>query len=466
MGRRMLSVPLKPSLLEVLDEIGYTALTPVQAQSIPHLLTGRDLIAQSQTGSGKTAAFALPILHGIDLDVREVQALILCPTRELCAQVAREIRRLGRKEPGLQVAILSGGTPGYKQANALSSGAQIVVGTPGRLLDHIRRGSLVLDVTKTVVLDEADRMLDMGFEADVAAVLDAAPTDRQTVLFSATYPEGIAAITRGYQRNAARVSVADEISAPDIEQFFYAGEAGSRAAALLEVLSALSPASALVFCNLKVTVDALATELSASGFPAAPMHGDMEQPERDRVIALFRNQSVRVLVATDVAARGIDVADLELVVNFDPPAQPEIYVHRIGRTGRAGKKGYAITFIGARDDRRLRGIEDVTGKKLLPWKTPAQKAAPVLQVSMTTLHISGGRKDKIRPGDILGALTGESGGLDAKDIGKIEIHDQFAYCAVTSSLAARAAKSLSEGKVKGRKVKVQLVTSPARKASR
>ncbi len=449
------TLPLKQTLLDVLSELKLEKMTPVQAESIPLLLAGRDLVGQSQTGTGKTAAFALPILQRLDLKQRRVQALVLSPTRELCTQVARELRKLGRREPGLHVVILSGGQPIFRQVAAMEKGAHIAVGTPGRLLDHLRRGTLDLAQVQTVVLDEADRMLDMGFEQDVTQVLDATPSRRQTVFFSATYPESIANMTRAYQNNPAHVKMTEE-EAPDIRQYVYAGAAESRVDALFEVLTEFAPPQTLVFCNLKVTVNDIAAELTAKGVAAAALHGDLEQYERDNVMARFRNHSLRVLVATDVAARGLDIKDLDLVVNLDPPDQPETYVHRVGRTGRAGKKGIAITLIGPGHQRRLQAIEESLGILLDPWMPKGEHPVEAVaqHAPMTTLYIAGGRKDKVRPGDILGALTGEAGGLDAKDVGKIEIHDRLSYVAVSAELAARAVKSLSNGKIKGRKFKV------------
>ncbi|MBS1960689.1 MAG: ATP-dependent RNA helicase DbpA [Bdellovibrionales bacterium] len=466
---------LSPGSLAVLREIGFTRATPIQTESIPALLQGRDLIGQSKTGSGKTAAFALPILERLvqrnEGRVRTVQALVLCPTRELCTQVAREIRRLGRRIPGLQVLVLSGGVPLYPQLTALEKGVHVVVGTPGRVLDHLTRRKLDLSNLKTFVLDEADRMLDMGFEAEMESILRELPRTRQTVLFSATFPPSIEAISRRTQRMPVRVTIEDESAKPSIRQTYYEVEMADKPRALLASLAKLNPESAIVFCNLKATVAEVGRALRANGIDSAALHGDLEQSDRDRVLAKFRNRSLRVLIATDVAARGIDIADLDLVYNYDLPSTPEVYVHRIGRTGRAGKTGLAIAFVTSAQTNRLRNIEDHTGVSVERETIPAASAAGTgsaptasrsiapntLSAKMETLYLSAGRKDKMRPGDILGALTGEAGGLNASDIGKIEIHDRFSYVAVSRTIAAKAMQSLLAGRVKGRRVRVEIV---------
>ncbi|HYP99812.1 MAG TPA: ATP-dependent RNA helicase DbpA [Polyangiaceae bacterium] len=454
---------LSPALLAVVAELGFEKLTPIQAQAIPALLEGKDLVGQSRTGSGKTAAFALPILQRVRLETREIAALILCPTRELSAQVAREIRRLGRRHAGLTVVVLSGGEPVGRQRGALEKGAHIAVGTPGRVLDHLRRRSLRVHRVGTVVLDEADRMLDMGFQEDMEQILRALPAQRQTVFFSATYPSSIAELCRKHQKDPVFVKVeAEPEQAPEIRQLLVPVEAEQKIGALRWVLARFPHESALVFANLKVTVAEIAKVLTESGVSADSLHGDLEQYDRDRVMAKFRNASTRVLVATDVAARGIDVADLDLVVNFDLPSQPDVYVHRIGRTGRAGKVGLSVSLRTSREEGKVRAIEEFTGQTLTVTEREAvprgEKAAIAKSLErdakMATLRISGGRKDKVRPGDILGALTGEAGGLDASDVGKIEIHDHFSYVAVSKSVSRGAQQSLSAGRIKGRKFQV------------
>ncbi len=458
------SLPLPPSLLGVATELGYSQLTPIQAQSIPALLDGRDLVAKSPTGSGKTVAFALPLLARLSLEQRELQGLVLCPTRELCAQVARELRKLGRNLPGLAVVALAGGQEVREQARALERGAHLAVGTPGRLVDHLRRRNLKVHRVGTVVLDEADRMLDMGFGEDVGKVLRSLPKPRQTVFFSATYPDGIRELSAKYQQEPLRVSVeADEGPALTKELVVHVA-VEQKLATLRWALDEHPHDSALVFANLKTTVAELARALGSEESSVASLHGDLEQRDRDRVMAKFRNGSTRVLIATDVAARGIDLEKLDLVVNFDLPAKPEIYVHRVGRTGRAGQVGLAISLCARAEQPRLEAIEAFTGSALVPVepsrKSPraeAEKKGPAPSAKMHTLRLSGGRKDKLRPGDILGALTGEAGGLDGNDVGSIEIHERFSYVAVARSVSQKALGSLNAGRIKGRRFKAELV---------
>ncbi|MEN9724403.1 MAG: hypothetical protein RJB38_2389 [Pseudomonadota bacterium] len=460
------ALSLSHDLVQTLNDLGFTGPTPVQAQSIPLLLTGKDLIAQSQTGSGKTAAFSLPILQNLELDQRDVQGLILCPTRELCAQVAREIRKLGRRMPGLQVLVLSGGALIGPQFGALERGVHLVVGTPGRVLDHLQRDSLSLARVRTVVLDEADRMLEMGFQEDMEKILARAPQKRQTVLFSATFPKGIETLSRAYQRSPSRVTIeAKTQTVESIRQVVYSVDGDRRLKALLWVIQQHQPESLIVFCNFKASVVDLAKALSTEGLSVGALHGDLEQFDRDRVMAKFRNRSTKFLIATDVAARGIDVENLDLVVNFELPAQPEIYVHRVGRTGRAGQKGRAVSFYSSRETPKLQSIEKYAGVTLEKKTLPALDTLDAGrlhdsiqgQATMCTLVIGGGRKEKMRPGDILGALTGEAGGLDAADVGKIEIHDHFSYVAISARVAERALRRLRDGRIKGRKFRVDPV---------
>lgn len=459
------SFELSRELLQVIGELGFSAPTPIQAQSIPLLLAGKDLIGQSKTGSGKTLAFSVPILQRIRTDRRSIQALILCPTRELCTQVAREIRKLAKLHAGLQVLILSGGQPIGPQLSALEKGAHIVVGTPGRVLDILDRRMLDLRAVQTLVLDEADRMLDMGFRDDMQNILAAAPKKRQTVLFSATFPESIEALSEAYQQNPQRVTITESKNAAVIKQIAYEVEMDKKQLALRWLLSQHQPQSAIIFCNLKATVAEVAQALEKSNVSTACLHGDLEQFDRDRVMARFRNKSVRLLVATDVAARGIDVEALDAVYNFDLPSKPDVYVHRIGRTGRAGKEGLAVSLRTGREGYKIEMIETYSKSKVEKGKLPdeeqvrsALRAEPLaLKANMSTLYLSAGRKDKLRPGDILGALTGEAGGLTGEQVGKIEIHDRYAYVAVATNVASRAVESLRSGRVKGRKINVELI---------
>jgi ATP-independent RNA helicase DbpA len=457
---------LSPALVQVAQELGFTQPTAIQTQSIPLLLQGKDLIAQSQTGSGKTAAFSLPILQNLSLQGRRVQALILCPTRELCAQVAREIRRLGRRHPGLQVLTITGGAPIFSQLNALSKGVHLVVGTPGRVMDHLRRGSLDLSSVSTVVLDEADRMLEMGFQEDMEDILSQVPESRQTVLFSATFPQNVEGLSRKYQRTPERITIErSNQTVAAIQQVLVEVEPENRLKALLKIIEQKQPESMIIFCNFKASVNELMESLSQSGLSVGALHGDLEQYDRDRIMAKFRNKSLKALVATDVAARGIDIESLDAVVNFELPSQPEVYVHRVGRTGRAGREGFAVSFITAREKTKVRAIEQFASVRFEKLDLGSLKDVDPQTIQeqiqgaaeMRTLYISGGRKEKVRPGDILGALTGEAGRLSAADVGKIEIHDHFSYVAVSAHLADTALERLRNGRIKGRKFKVEAV---------
>ncbi len=470
MSSQFESLPLAPALLQVCSELGFTELTPIQAQSIPLLLAGKDLIGQSKTGSGKTAAFALPLLQRIELPRRELQALVLCPTRELAAQVARELRRLGRNLKGLAVLTLAGGQEMREQARALEQGAHVAVGTPGRLVDHLQRRNLKVHRVATVILDEADRMLDMGFGDDVGKVLRALPPARQTVFFSATYPASIRELSAKYQREPEQISIVQEADdAPQTKELLLNVAPEQRLEALRWVLAEYPHESALVFANMKTTVSEIARSLAASRVSVESLHGDLEQRDRDKVMAKFRNGSTRVLVATDVAARGIDLDKLDLVVNFELPSQPEIYVHRVGRTGRAKQVGLSVSLCAQAEAHRLEAIELYTGSALRRIEikssaaaspssaAPAGKQAPTAAAKMATVRLSGGRKDKLRPGDILGALTGEAGGLPGDAIGKIEIHDRFTYVAVAKSSSRHAVQSLNAGRIKGKRFKAEIV---------
>jgi ATP-independent RNA helicase DbpA len=460
------TLSLSPVLQGVVADLGYAQPTPIQAASIPALLAGKDLIGQSKTGSGKTAAFVLPILQGLDVANRSLQALVLCPTRELSAQVAREVRKLGRAHAGLAVLELVGGQPARPQREALRRGLHVAIGTPGRVLDHLERRVLDTRGLKTVVLDEADRMLDMGFGEDVGRILRALPVRRQTVLFSATFPSSIEAMSKAHQRNAVRVTIEEpEAEVSEIEQFQLVTPPDQKLHALCWLLQRYQSESTLVFCNFKSSVADLTRTLVSSGLSADRLDGDLEQFHRDQVLARFRNHSVRVLVATDVAGRGIDVEDLDLVVNYELPSQPEVYVHRIGRTGRAGRTGVAVTLTADPSDPRIVAIERSTGKLLQPLlRTPGgDPGLPALldQLArgprMETILISGGRKDRVRPGDILGALTGDAGGLAGDEVGKIEVHDTLSYVAVARHLGRRAVERLNSGRIKGKRFRATLV---------
>lgn len=453
---------LSSDILSVIGELGFTQLTPIQAQSIPALLEGKDLIGQSKTGSGKTLAFVLPLLQNLQIADHCVQALILCPTRELSTQVVREIRKLGRRHLGLQVALLVGGQPLRPQVEAIHNGAQIAVGTPGRIVDLIRRGVFDFGSLKTLVLDEADKMLEMGFEEDLAQIMESLPVRRQTAFFSATLPPAFQELSKAFQKNPVTVKIEEGTdSIQSIEQFAYEAEPADKLTTLMRILQRHPSQATLIFCNQKATVAQLVELIEAEGVSCAALHGDLEQRDRDRVLAMFRNKSHRILVATDVAARGLDIDHLDLVINFDFPLQPETYVHRIGRTGRAGRKGTAVTIHQKSEVLKLFEIETHTGVKCLKpdlgFKNQHGLGATYREAPMKTLSIAGGRKDKLRPGDILGALTGPAGGLKGTDIGKIEIHDRFSYVAVSAEVAQRALASLRDGRIKAQKFQVRFM---------
>lgn len=450
MNNEFSSLNLSPALQDNLASLGYLQMTPIQAQSLPLVLDGKDLIAKAKTGSGKTAAFGLGLLANLDVNRLEVQALVLCPTRELADQVATEIRRLARTLPNVKLVTLCGGTPTAPQSATLSFGAHIAVGTPGRILKHLEQSTLELDGLKTLVLDEADRMLDMGFGEDINRVISHAPRDRQTLLFSATYPEGIAQMSRGVQRNPVEVSVESLHEDSAIEQKLYEVPAGQRLDALGWLLSHYQPSSCVVFCNTKRACNDVADHLAAKGFSALALNGDLEQRERDQVLVRFANGSATILVATDVAARGLDIKELGAVINYELTYDPEVHVHRIGRTGRAGQQGLALSLYQPNEAQRVNFIEEYQ-QAPIPQGDLAGIGRDIKPIApqMVTLSIDAGRKSKVRAGDILGALTGE-GGIAGADVGKIQISEQYSYVAVKRQVASAALKRLQEGKIKGR----------------
>ncbi len=452
-------------MLANLAQLGYEQMTAIQAASLPPALAGQDLIAQAQTGSGKTAAFAIALLHRLDAADSRTQSLVLCPTRELAEQVTQEIRRLARAADNIKVLTLCGGSPMKPQMESLAFGAHIAVGTPGRVMDHLERGSLDLSALNTLVLDEADRMLDMGFFDDMVAVVKRTPKSRQTLLFSATYPEDIDKLAQQFLRDPKRVEVASAAPA-QIRQFAYEVAEEQRLHAVSTLLNHYRPASTIAFCNTKRQCDDLVDVLNAQGFVAMALHGDLEQRDRDQVLIQFANRSCSVLVATDVAARGLDVAQLECVINVEVTPDTEVHTHRIGRTGRAGAEGLALTLASLDEMGRIGRIEQMQGRETTWGKLDELQPAAggPLQPAMDTLQILGGRKDKIRPGDILGALTGEAG-FTAAQIGKINVTDFHSYVAVERGIAREAVKRLSNGKLKGRKVKVRRMADLASSAA-
>jgi len=456
------TLPLSPQALANLTQLGYLQMTPIQAASLPVALLGKDLIAQAKTGSGKTAAFALALLANLNPRRFAVQAMVLCPTRELADQVTTEIRRLARAEENIKVVTLCGGVALRGQLASLEHGAHIVVGTPGRIMDHLDRGSLNLEALNTLVLDEADRMLDMGFFEDIVKVARLCPKERQTLLFSATYPEGIAKLAAQFMKSPERITVASQHEEGKIVQRWYQVKNTERLHAVSLLLNHFRPQSSLAFCNTKQQCRDLVQVLQAQGFSALALFGELEQRERDQVLVQFANRSCSVLVATDVAARGLDIADLEAVINVDVTPDSEVHIHRIGRTGRGEAQGLALNLASMDEMGSVGKIEQLQGRES-EWHPLAEltaDAAGPLQPPMATLQIVGGRKEKIRAGDVLGALTGEAG-FTRDQVGKINVNEFSTYVAVDRRIAREAAHKLSTGRVKGKTVKVRLLDDVA-----
>jgi len=455
------SLKLQAALLKNLDSLDYRVMTPIQAQSLPHVLAGKDVIAQAKTGSGKTAAFGLGLLEKLDVKRFRVQSLVLCPTRELADQVAKELRRLARAIHNIKIITLCGGIPLGPQIGSLEHGAHIVVGTPGRIEEHLRKNTLKLNDLNTLVLDEADRMLDMGFQASLDAIIARMPRQRQTLLFSATYPDQIRSMAKRVMIQPVMVQVASTHDNASIRQHFFRFEQNKhRLTALRLLLLKYRPGSALVFCNTKRETEEVAQELRSDGFSALALHGDLEQRARDQILVRFANKSASILVATDVAARGLDIDALDAVINYHLARDVEVHTHRIGRTGRAGSKGLALTLFSEKEAYKVERLEEYLGVAIEAEKLPpfSLLEKPVYKAPMSTLQIDGGRKQKVRPGDILGALTGKDG-IAGKQVGKIHIFDNCCYVAVTRDAARPAFRKLSEGKLKGRSFRVRRISS-------
>jgi ATP-independent RNA helicase DbpA len=452
------SLPISPAQVKNLTSLGYKKMTPVQAQSLPHMLKGKDIIAQAKTGSGKTAAFGIGLLDKINPRFFGTQALVLCPTRELADQVGKEIRKLARSVPNIKLVLLCGGKPFGPQVGSLEHGAHIVVGTPGRIQDHLKKRTLKVEQLNTLVLDEADRMLDMGFSEVMSDIIKQTPKSRQTLLFSATYPDEIKKMCRSIQRAPITVTVESEHEQSVIEQLFYQVKKHERNNTLLALFHHYQPRTAVVFCHTKAQCGEMAEFLRDNNIESLAIHGDLDQRERDQVLIRFANNSCSVLVATDVAARGLDIKSIGMVINYELPRDPEIYVHRIGRTGRAGEKGLAMSLFTEHEQVRVNAIEDYQKKPCL-IDSPASldhDSTYKLYPPMTTIQIDGGRKDKVRPGDLLGALTGDAG-LQGAQIGKIDIFDRSSYVALEHSVVRQALNYLANGKVKGRPAKARKV---------
>ncbi len=512
---------LTPAIERAVKDMGFEEASPIQTKAIPAIKEGIDVIGQAQTGTGKTAAFGIPMLEKIDPKNKKLQAIILCPTRELAIQVAEEIRVLGKYMHGVKVLPIYGGQEIAKQIRSLKSGTQVIIGTPGRVMDHMRRKTIKMDEVRTIILDEADEMLNMGFREDIETILEGVPEERQTILFSATMPQAILDITRKFQNNAKIIKVTKkELTVPNIEQYYYEVRPKNKSEIISRLLDIHQPKLSVIFCNTKKQVDLLVTDLIGRGYFAAGLHGDMKQQQRDRVMQGFRKGSTEILVATDVAARGIDVDEVECVFNYDLPQDEEYYVHRIGRTGRAGRIGKAFSFVSGRDVYKLKDIQRYCKTKILAQKVPTSDdvanlkidnllsqidtiienddlknlvrivedkineadytamdmAAALLKIAMGTkeetqeelsfgdtgaeepgmvrLFINIGKKNKAKPGDILGAIAGESG-MPGKLIGTIDMFDKYTFVEVPREYAKDVLHAMQNAKIKGKSVAIE-----------
>ncbi|TPH17201.1 ATP-dependent RNA helicase DbpA [Litorilituus lipolyticus] len=455
------SLTLDNALVSNLKSLAYHEMTPIQAQSLPDMLAGKDVIGQGKTGSGKTAAFGLALLNKLNVKRFRIQSMVLCPTRELADQVAKEIRKLARAIHNIKVLTLCGGTPFGPQIGSLEHGAHIIVGTPGRIEEHVIKGTLNLDDLNLLVLDEADRMLEMGFQAALDNIIDRSPTQRQTLLFSATYPKQIKAISDSIMTDPVMVEVTSTDEKSNIEQkFFKVEDDEHRLGALRLLLLDNQVDSSVIFCNTKKETQLVASMLHSDGFSVLALHGDLEQRDRDQTLLRFANKSAAILVATDVAARGLDIDNLDLVVNYHIARDSEVHVHRIGRTGRAGNKGLAFSLFSDKESYKVALLEDYLEKVIQPELLPSNEvlSLPRPSANMATIQIDGGKKQKVRPGDILGALTGDKG-INGNQVGKINVFDNKAYVAVRKTVIKPALKKLANGKMKGKSFKVRHLVS-------
>ncbi|WP_186807016.1 ATP-dependent RNA helicase DbpA [Pseudoalteromonas elyakovii] len=454
------SLALPAGLVDNLSTLGYAHMTPVQAQSLPPVLAGKDIIAQAKTGSGKTAAFSLGVLAKLNVKRFRIQSLVLCPTRELAEQVAVEMRKLARGIHNIKILTLCGGVSIGPQIGSLEHGAHIIVGTPGRVDDHIRKGTLHLDDVETLVLDEADQMLDMGFQDTLDAIIERIPQNRQTLLFSATFPRAIEAIAKRVLKNPEMVKVEEEQAKSTIKQYFYKMDNNKQRYPTLKLLLLkFTPQSCVVFCNTKVETQQVCDDLADEGFSAVALHGDLEQRDRERTLIHFSNKSASILVATDVAARGLDIDDMDMVINYHLAHDTQTHVHRVGRTGRAGKKGIACSIYGEAEAFKIAQIGDHYERDITPEQMPPFNLLdkPPYRPEMVTLMIDSGKKQKVRAGDILGALTGKDG-VAGRQVGKINVLDNVAFVAVERNSSKPALRKLTEGNIKGRKIRARRLT--------
>ncbi|WP_223157470.1 ATP-dependent RNA helicase DbpA [Sulfurovum sp. bin170] len=440
---------LPDDLLENIKSLGYEQMTPIQQASIPHILEGKDIIGKAKTGSGKTLAFALPLINKIKAKEQNPQALIIVPTRELSEQIAQELKKVARYKAGVKVITLYGGTSLTNQVASLEKGADILVGTPGRLLDHFSRETIELSEIKTLILDEADRMLDMGFADDILKIVSNLPKKRQNLLFSATYPDNISKLTSVILNNPINIEIESQEQHISIEERAFKVE--ERDKALIKTLQSFQPSLALIFCNTKVKTNEIADMLQERGFDTAVLNGDLEQYERQEMLLQFANGSLPIMVATDLAARGLDIEGIDIIINYDIPMKPQEYIHRIGRTGRADAKGLAVTLC---DNYAIRKLEEVRPSlKVEDISSLRPNKNFYLQGVVGTLCIDGGKKKKVRAGDILGTLCKDIG-IEPKHIGKINVYDRNSYVAIDKSVIKKAFNGLKNGKIKKRKFRV------------
>ena len=519
---RFEELEINSKIIRAVTDMGFEEATPIQAKAIPVVLSGVDVIGQAQTGTGKTAAFGIPMLERIDPKDKHLQAIVLCPTRELAIQVADEIRKLAKFMHSIKVLPIYGGQDIVKQIRSLKSGVQIMIGTPGRVMDHMRRKTVKFNQVKMVVLDEADEMLNMGFREDIETILEKVPEERQTVLFSATMPKPIMEIAGKYQKDAQTVKVVrKELTVQNIEQYYFEVSLKSKEEVLSRLIDIYNPNLSIIFCNTKRQVDELVSALKGRGYFAEGLHGDMKQQQRDRVMNSFRNGRTDILVATDVAARGIDVDNVDIVFNYDLPQDEEYYVHRIGRTGRAGKNGLAFSFVVGREVYKLKDIMRYCKTKVTMRKVPSlndvantkmnkifdeitqiiededlssisrmieeriydedytamDMAAALIKMMMGTndsvelpdygefgntgakdgmvrLFINIGKNQKVRPGDILGAIAGESG-IPGKLVGTIDMYDKYTFVEVPEEHAREVLIAMKNAKIKGKSISIE-----------
>jgi len=437
------------TLIANLDSLNYKEMTPIQEASIPHILDGKDIIGKAKTGSGKTLAFALPLIYKIKAKQQNPQTLIVVPTRELGEQIAQELKKIARYKAGVKIVTLYGGTSLTKQVISLEKGADILVGTPGRLLDHLSRETIELSEIKNLILDEADRMLDMGFADDILKIVSKLPKKRQNLLFSATYPENISKLTSIILNNPINIEIEPQKKHTTIEERGFKVE--NKEKALITTLQSFQPSLALIFCNTKAKTGEIGDMLHNKGFDTAVLNGNLEQYQRQEMLLQFANGSLPILVATDLASRGLDIEGIDIIINYDVPMKPQEYIHRIGRTGRADAKGLAITLCDDYTIKKLKEVRPSLDIENIDVLQPNKNF--YLQGEVETLCIDGGKKKKIRAGDILGTLCKDIG-IEPKLIGKIDIYERNSYVAINKSVIKRAFNGLRGGKIKKRRVRV------------